>query len=262
MSGDDAGTGARDERVFFIHVMKTGGSNLVWHVKADLDPAQVFPGDQDLRFVDGRLDAEHHLSIAYLTGLPAKRRHEIRFYSGHYPYVASQLLGVEVRTMSILRDPVTRTISLLRAIGRPGIWGDRTKRFPKASWPLERLYEDPTIMEPLIRNHQTKVFAMAETDPLHSFRDVVEMDEARLELATRRVEALDVLGVNERYDTFLADVAARFGWAVPPTSRVNPAREDDDRVASPSLLRRIAEDNALDVALHEHATALVAARHH
>lgn len=240
--------------------MKTGGSNLVWHAKAMLEPGETFPNEQDHRFVDGVLDAQHHLSISYLTGLSEERRRAIRFYSGHYPYVAIELLGVDLRTIAVLREPVARTLSLLRALGRPGIWGDRSKRYPKASWPLEDLYDDPTVFEALVHNHQTKVFSMNATDPLETFRDEIVIDEARLEVAKANLERLDVLGVTERYDDFLTAVEARFGWRVPPDSRVNQGPPADGRVASPSLLRRIAEDNAVDVALHEHARALVARR--
>jgi hypothetical protein len=42
---------------------------------------------------------------------------------------------------------------------------------------------------------------------------------------------------------------------------VNVGRTDDDRVASPALLRRIADDNPFDLELHRYATDLVAARH-
>jgi hypothetical protein len=130
-----------------------------------------------------------------------------------------------------------------------------------ASWPLEEVYDHPDHYEPLIHNHQTKIFSMTPDDPLDTFRDVIEIDESRLEIAKRNLERVDVLGVNERYGAFLEDVEARFGWRIPPEARVNQGRTDDDRVASDAFLQRIAEDNAFDVALHEHALALVEARH-
>ena len=45
---------------------------------------------------------------------PPERRATIRGYMGHYPYVASQLLGEDPVTLTILRDPVERTISYLK----------------------------------------------------------------------------------------------------------------------------------------------------
>ncbi len=252
---------ASPDRVFFVHVMKTGGSNLIWYVKEALAPEAVFPNNEDYRFVDGKLEARHHLSIANLRSLPEERKRQIRLYATHYPYVASQLLGEELATLAVLRHPVDRTISLVRALGRPGVWADRTKLAPMASWPLEQVYEHPDNFEPLIHNHQTKIFSMTVDDPLDTFRDVIEIDDARLELGKRNLERLDVLGVNERYSDFLDDVDARFGWRVPVGARVNKARADDDRVVSDAFRRRIAEDNAYDVALYDHALALVAARH-
>jgi hypothetical protein len=244
--------------------MKTGGSNITWHVRAGLGPGEAFPDREvDTRVVDGKLvDTTPNLSVAYLTALPPERRRRIRFYSGHYPYAAIEQLGEDVATLAILREPVARTLSMLRAYGRPGMWApDRTKLYPAASWPLERIYEDPAVFEPLVHDHQTKILSMTSSDGCDTFREVIPLDEGRLELAKQRVQALDVVGVTERYDDLLADVAARFGWHVPVGSRVNEGRRDDDRVASPSLLRRIADDNAFDVELHRYATELVASRH-
>jgi hypothetical protein len=250
-------------RVFFLHVMKTGGSNLNWHVRSALGPGEAFPDrDLDMRIIDGKLDPTHNLSVAYMLALPPERRRAIRLYTGHYPHAAIEQLGEDVATLAILREPVARTISMLRALGRPGMWApDRTKLYPMASWPLERLYEDATVYEPLVHEHQTKVFSMTPADGCDTFRDVITVDEGRLELAKENLRALDVLGVTERYDDLLTDVGSRFGWRVPAGSRVNVGRTDDDRVASPSLLRRIAEDNPFDVELHRYATELVASRH-
>ena len=248
------------QRVFFVHVMKTGGSNLVWHFKEGLAPEEVFPNAQDYRFVDGKLDAPHHLSLSYLLGIPEERRRVIRLYTSHYPYLGYELLGEDLTTLAVLRDPVERTISLLRALGRPGIWADRTKMYPMASWPLEKLYEHPDHFESLIHNHQTKMFSMTAADRPATFRDVIDIDEARLALAKRNLEHVDVLGVNERYADLLEEVERRLGWKVPAGSRVNQGRTDDDRVASASFRRRIAEDNAIDMAFHQHAIELVTAR--
>jgi hypothetical protein len=250
-------------RVFFVHVMKTGGSTINWHVRSSLGPGEAYPDRElDRLVVDGKLNQADNLSVANMLALPPDRRRRIRLYSGHYPYAAVEQLGEDVATLAILREPVARTISLLRAHGRPGAWGPNpTKVFPMGSWPLERLYEDPSVYEPLVHDHQTKVFAMTPADGCDTFSDVIAVDEGRLELAKENVRSLDVLGVTERWDDLVADVGSRFGWHVPVASRVNVGRTDDDRVASPSLLRRIAEDNAFDVELHRYATELVGSRH-
>ena len=254
------------QKVFFCHVMKTGGTNLSWPVRKSMAPEQYFPHKKDYRFVDGRLDLRHHFSVAYLTSLPAERRREIQVYAGHYPFFAVEalgdVLGEQLATLAILRDPVERTLSLLRVYGRPGAWvGEQAKDWPMRSWPLERLYEDPEAFEPLIHNHQTRVFSVTAADGVDTYRDVIDLDESRLAQAKRNIETLDVLGVNERYGDLLADVSARFGWDVPTDTRRNPAPGGDPRPASAAFRRRIAEDNAFDVELHEHAKELVAARH-
>jgi hypothetical protein len=231
-------------RFFFVKVMKTGGGTFLQHVLANFERDQVYPYkplDRDIYVANFGID--------YLTGLPPNRRARIRVYTGHFPFVAAQLLETELVTITILRDPVERTISYLK----------HCKRYHEQhrSLSLEEIYEDPFFFSTLIRDHQAKLFAMTRDDNPKSYLDVIDVDDRRLEIAKANLERIDVLGLRERFSELLDEMARRYGW------RFNGVRDrhvSGARDVSPSFRRRIAEDNAADLAFYEHAQALYEAR--
>ena len=131
--------------------MKTAGATFRHHIRANFASAEVYPDkrfDPDLTVANVRLD--------YLTSLPASRRAAIRAYTGHFPFVATDLLGGPLLTMTILRDPVDRTISFLK----------HCKRYNQHHHDLrlEAIYEDPFVFRCLIQNHQAKLFALLKPE--------------------------------------------------------------------------------------------------
>jgi len=249
--------------IFYVHVMKTGGTTLFRHLRENFPLDELYPyRELDIHYDGDRLDVRHHLSISYLTSLSPERRQHIKVYTGHFPYIAQELMGGRFVTASILRDPVQRTVSLLRQFRRKKPWapGSSTKglRFVESS--LEEVYAHPTVFEPLVHNHQTKIFSMLASDAPESYMDVIDVDEARLEIAKDNLAKVDLLGVTERYDLFLDEVESRFDWHVQRDARANATPTDDNEPVSPELLRRIEADNALDMELHAYAAELVAQR--
>lgn len=248
--------------VLFIHVMKTGGTTITRNLRETYELDQIYPYSAlDLRYADGELDINHHLSLPYLLSLPPERRRTIRVYIGHFPYVVRELLGFDVRAATILRDPVERTISFLRQIKRKQPWEEEAEgRRPLAARTIEEIYENPFVFDPLIHNHQTKIFSMTPADDPQTYMDVIDVDHTRLELAKANLAEVDVLGVIERFDDFLDEVEASFGWTIVRGARKNATPETDLAPIAPSLRRRIAEDNAIDMELYEHARELVELR--
>ena len=238
--------------------MKTGGTTLFRHLRENYGLDEIYPYKAlDLRYDEGMLDIAHHLSVSYLLQLPAERREHIRIYTGHFPYVASDLLHQDLTRVTILRDPVERTISLLRQFRRKDLWMRDIEQHPgMVDRSLEDVYDHPDVFEPLIHNHQTKIFSFTAADAPESYMDVLHVDEPRLALAKQNLAKIDVLGLTERWDAFLDDVSAWFGWEVDRAARANgtPAREKDS--VDPALLRRIRADNALDMELYDHAQQL------
>jgi hypothetical protein len=238
--------------VLFIHVMKTGGTTLLQHLRTNMAADELYPNAElDIVIETSRKFTLRHLTLGYLRNLPDERRERIRVYAGHFPYIVTDAFDPPATTLTLLREPVARTVSLLRQ------W---SRNRPEQSLSLEDVYELPGVFERLLHNHQTKVFSLtAEDDPV-GYLQTIDVDESRLEVAKANLAKVDLIGLTERYDDFLDLVVDRFGWRVDREVRANVSPADTELPASDALRRRIAEDNAIDVELYEYAARLVAAR--
>ena len=231
-------------RFFFIHVMRTGGTTFEQQLRRHFPRDQVYP-NPDCDLPGG--DVLRHLDLSYLLALPPERRAAIRLYYGHFPSVATEMLGVDTTTLTLLRDPVERTISLLRVM--------RERRPALAGLTLEQVYDDGELFPRLIHNHQTKLFSMTRADHPQSYLDEVDVDGARLERAKANLARVDVVGITERYGEFVEGLRARFGWRFNEEARMNAALESP--VEPPGLRRRIVDDNGYDIELYEYARTLL-----
>jgi hypothetical protein len=225
--------------------MKTGGATLRQHMYANFQPGEVYP-------VPKLDDMDRAWLVDYLLGLPAERHAAIRVYTGHFPFVVSQLLGIGLVTLTVLRDPVARTISYLK----------HCKRYHEQhrDLSLDEIYRDEFHFRCFIHNHQAKIFSMTTNDRLESYMDVIDVDDRRLEIAKANLETVDVVGIHERYDEFVDAVRTRFGWRFDRIPNRRVGREQWE--VTPGLRQLIADDNAADVAFYEHARRLYEQRRH
>jgi hypothetical protein len=236
---------ASDPKFFYLHVMKTGGATLRRHIEANFKRSEVYP----LKRLDPDLQAANY-QIGYLTALPPERRAHIRVFTGHFPLVAVELLGIDVITITILRDPVERTLSYLRH------WKRHHEQHRALS--IEQIYDDSFQFRSFIKDHQAKLFAMTPDDPCVSYMDFLEVDARRLEIAKANLEKVDVIGLQERFDELLVELGARFGWRFGGIADWHVNRGED---VPASFRRRIADDNQADMAFYEHARRLYERRH-
>ena len=72
--------------------------------------------------------------------------------TGHFPLCTVELLGATFTTLTVLRDPVERTLSYLRH-HRKVTPEDRERS-------LEEIYDDPFRFHGLIHNHMVKMFSL------------------------------------------------------------------------------------------------------
>jgi len=226
--------------------MKTGGATFRRHIEHNFPaPGAVFPTPE----LDGNL-REANIFIQRLLELPPERHARVRAYTGHFPFVVPGLLDPSLVTLTMLRDPVTRTISYLK----------HCKRYQPQhrDLALEQIYEDSFLFPTLIRDHQVKIFAMTASDRLESYMDVIEIDDERSRIARSNLEKTDVVGLHEHYDGFLAEVHRRFSWEIRERSSWRVSDENWDVDAA--FRRRIAADNHNDVEFYEFARELVGRR--
>jgi hypothetical protein len=249
-------------RFFFIHVMKTGGTSFVFQMLANFEADERYPSPIDR---SSPTDVTPYASIPQLLALSAERRARIRVYAGHLPYVASELLGIDLVRLTMLRDPVDRTASMLKHVKR------LIARYAEHS--IEAIYDDETVFRHYLDNYQTRLFALtaaeresalartgAGTDlprPAGRF----PIDARRFEQAKSNLAKVDVVGLSERYGDFVEELHVRFGWwpaGLKRHARANVSSEDWP--ISPQLRRRIADDLSVDMEFYEYARQLVEER--
>jgi hypothetical protein len=229
-------------RFFFVHVQKTAGTTLWRRLKTTFTPEQVYPGPDDGRPPTSVLVVEH------LVERWNARRDEIRLVTGHFPLCTTELLDADFTTLTLLREPVERTLSALRH-HREKTPADRERR-------MEEIYDDPLRLE-LIHNHMVKMFALRLDEMSDGALTHVDFTPAHLTRAKEQLARVDVVGLQSRFDQFCGELTDRFGWELGPThfsNRSTPVEVPE------SFRKRIADDNRLDMELYEFAEELLAAR--
>lgn len=233
-------TSGEPQRWFFVHMHKTAGTALYQRLLEQFEPAAIYP-----RLAEQKAH-KASLHVDLLLRKFQDRGHELRMVTGHFPLCTTDLLGVPFTTITVLRDPVERTLSSLR---------DMREREPMfRDQPLERIYEDPIRFPCLIHNHMVKMLSITPDEMTDGALSVVDFERTHLERAQRNlVERIDVWGVQESFEDLCDELARRFGWDLGSprfANRTQPFEVTDD------FRERIARDNALDVELYEYALRL------
>ena len=243
------------QRWFFVHVQKTGGTDLFTRIGGDPSIAldhdrwftdeAIYPNDSD---GDVFLVAPQ-LSVEQLLLRWKERRDEIRIVLGHFPLCTVELLDADFTTLTVLREPVERTLSYLRH-HRKLTPADRDK-------PLEEIYEDPFRFETLLHNHMVKMFGLTTDEMTGGMLTEIEFTPDHLARAKRGLERVDVIGLQENFEAFCRQLETQFGWPLGMPFYANRTKPVD---VSESFRARIAADNAMDVEFYEYALDLARTR--
>jgi hypothetical protein len=231
---DDATDGG-NRRFFFLHLQKTAGTALWRRLQHQFPPEAVYPGPDDGR------PPETVLSVPHLVARWRLRHDEIRIVTGHFPLCTTELLDAPFTTLTLLRDPVERTLSYLRHHReQTPADGDRS---------LDEIYSDPVRFE-LLHNHMVKMLSLDAAEMTDGALTHIEFTADRLERAKQRLREIDVLGFQEHFEEFCEELTGRFGWDLGRKVFMNRTAP----VEVPDALReRITSDNALDVQLYDFA---------
>jgi len=235
-----------------VHVLKTAGTDLFTRLGGDPDltvdhdfdfsPSEIYPNATD----GDVITVAPQLSIEQLLARWAVRRDEIRIVMGHFPLCTVDLLDAPFTTLTVLREPVARTLSFLRH-HRKTIPADRTTSY-------DEIYEDDFRFRSLIQNHMVKMFSLSVDEMgMGGALTHVDFDRDRLERAKARLSTVDVVGTQEHFEVFAHDLEAQFGWTLGAPLWANRTEPEE---ISDSLRARIARDNALDGELYQFALEL------
>jgi hypothetical protein len=265
--------GATLPPIFFVHVMKTAGTTVHSLLRPHYPDDECYPGpDQTL---------PRKLFISRLLNLPVDEKARNRYASVHMPAWVADEFAPNHLHITILREPVERTISHLRHIARALNVGS-----------LEEIYNIPAWRDRL-SNYQTRIFSMrkdvydqsrrilAQAIANNGAEGAAAISDARshngqpgnsslvqtemycgiidprprttddLQAATDMLDSFDVIGVSGQLEPFLARLSDAIGTTLVPVEQRNTAT--DNLAASDALRERIHADNALDLLLHKHA---------
>ncbi len=238
--------GEAPDRYLFVHIQKTGGIALRERLINHFGARAVYPA----RGVDGEDPVELVLSVDHLRRRLAARGDEIRVVAGHFPLCTAELLDGEWTTLTLLREPVARTLSYLRH-HRENVRADRARS-------LEEIYDDPSRFHGFVENHMTRMLSLTPAEIAdRAMLTRVRMGRERLERAKEALARVDAVGLQERFEAFCDELSARFGWQLGEPEVVNASAPTE---VSDAFRARIAEENALDVELYEFAKELVESR--
>jgi hypothetical protein len=232
-------------RFFFVHIQKTGGVSLYVRLWRYFGREAVYPAPSD----GSPITVAPQLFPHVLFERWKARRDEIQVVTGHFPLCTAELLDADFTTLTVLRDPVERTLSYLRH------HRDTTPADSELS--LEEIYENPARFRPFIENHMVKMLSLKAEEMTNGMMTVIDLDRRRLRGAKRALKGMDEFGIQEELEAFAQRLEHRFGWRLGPTVHGNVTTPCE---VSDSFRSRIAEDNRLDVELYEYARKLLRKR--
>lgn len=229
------------ERFFFVHLQKTAGTALLRRLRHAMGRTAVYPdhadGDRFKRVID----------VPHLCARWKERGHEVRVVTGHFPLCTVDLLGDSFTPLTLLREPVGRTLSFLRH--------QQQADADDANPPLEALYDDPFRFHGLIHNHMVKMLGTTVDEMPRGALTRLPVRRDHLERAKERVARMPVVGVQERFEEFCDALTGRYGWDLGPPVWAN--RTVIDGQPSTAFLARVRDDNSLDAELYDFARELV-----
>tara|TARA_B110000503_G_scaffold43274_1_gene70776 strand:- start:15321 stop:16178 length:858 start_codon:yes stop_codon:yes gene_type:complete len=278
-----------NKKFLFIHVMKTGGTSFADIIGNNFPVNERYPDACIVPDADIFRRIEAYLFVPGIVTDVNALGGQLRMVSGHIPYAVRTLLNDSYVAMTLLRDPVERTLSYLKHCRRYHIEHQPLE--------LEAIYEDPWFHASFVQNYQTKLFSMSPAEALaedrflagapqlptrremgdgtnlsaeiDAFRlrapgrvslecfaastGVIHIDDQRLSIAKENLSAVEVMGVTEHYDRFLGKLIEQHGWQIAAVPHRHAGEGD---VISAEFRHRIAVDNAFDIELYAHAKSL------
>ena len=272
-------------RVFFVHLMKTGGAGVshllrdvlgeevcypllrgvVQERRPDVLPGRATP----VEVPDGGIAVVRKLQPDVLLGQPEGVLDRMRLISVHMPaWVCEVVPGEFVRT-TILREPVARTVSHLRHISRTvgdgapidELWATPMWRDRLANYQVRMLGADRPAPE---ADALSKGWASRIDDESDSVQDafraavkpffgtgvreVETVDDSFLARARSRLASFDVVGTTEDLATYVDRLRSATGLPIPDAQLYNVAT--DGHQAGGALLESIREATLHDQILY------------
>jgi hypothetical protein len=227
-------TTAAGEAIIFLHVPKTAGTTLNRLIEWEYDLFEMYSVDPVF----------FRWSAAHLRKLSKERLRKIRVFKGHMLFGLHEILPQPASYITVLRDPIERTLSAFYFIStyklHPLYW-----KFKREKWTLE------DFVRRLPReNVQCKIVAgSVYEDPCTT--EIFEQAKRNLD------QHFSVVGLSERFEETLALMKLRFGWKLKSYTSFNVTRPRPKKQDLPqSTLDLITEKNSFDLMFYDYAARL------
>ncbi|MEM1088759.1 MAG: sulfotransferase family 2 domain-containing protein [Pseudomonadota bacterium] len=233
---------------FFMHIPKTAGTTLRTVLELRFDAQRTVPSDQVMR----QSFNGNYPPIPYLMELSEDVWSNTQLLRGHYPW---QLMKRFARTpvmLTMLREPVARSVSHLRHVRRNAAWAKDLS--------LADIMQKRAFVQSHIANIQTRMLTMrfALDDPSAWPADVNQpfpLSEESYRRALVTLRSFEFVGIQERFDESMALMFDMFRWALPNDfPRANESTDDVE--LDDELRRQLADINTYDLRLYDEAVAL------
>ena len=236
----------RRAAIFFCHLQKTAGTTLIRRIRGDFPPSAPSTRSRPTAIPIARV-----ISVDHLLSVWERRGDEIRVVTGHFPLCVTELLGGELHDADRAASSA-RPDGLLPATPSP--------RHPRGrrSHAGAGLRRRVPLPRPDPQPHDQDAFAGSGGDGRRRADPGRASPRERLERAKERLAGVDVVGLQEEFESFCARALASASdgrWTT--RSRTSQRRT---RELGPGFRDRILEDNAHDLELYEFARRLVAER--
>lgn len=248
--------------IHFWHIPKTAGTSVAGMIRRAYPSGECIPAH----------------TVRELIAMRATDIPKFRCYTGHFFSLLEPLVGRPLPTVTILRDPVEQTLSLLRHCQRyvpgAGLLSPSMARIIPLVW--EKLARQRPSIERrwcpvLMNNFQTRVLGSDIRMPQNLACDFYVMTypflepsfcspnadlEALYDRAVERLESMAVVGTVENLSETTALIFRLIGL---PAPLVLPQDNKSFRryAPSPAFLELIKKQNYYDFRLHKLATELL-----
>ncbi len=219
---------------FFIHIPKTAGTGFKRLLEGHFNPDRIFPSDEFVRGNGGLYP--HFHEVIKLD--PPEATPDLLI--GHYPFATHHLINGESKKIVIFRDPVPRVVS--------NVFHMKNNDARFTDMDAEEIYG---IAKWHFNNLQVRYMVDRRIHVSMRFLDRRPLRQGSVGPAIENMSSCDVVGIADSMERTVDMANQVFGWQLDAPARINTARSDTG--VSDALLDRIAEDNALDIALYNEA---------